>query len=486
VHAIVTDAEELGYVVAENGAVTTPPTIPELVRVLCGGDEATARMMMAGRTTELTAELTTALDRLGAADAETANDISAAFDPDRIGPARTSPAGSWSLTPRELVAAWPSMSQDRIAAQLAAMPAEERRRLVTGAPLAVGNTDGVPWSMRLEANRINIADALLAQRAVVDMPEEDKIRRAFAAGLGLHTGNVDRLWLAAHADPTVRAAVVAAHDREANAHIEFYEGLLAEVPDPTTRTDAPVARQIVAFDPSRSSFVELTGDLSTATGVGVLVPGLNTTVADSAADSETSRRFVAAGGGAVAMLTYLGGPFPTGSLAAGVIDAGKPTYALAMAPRLAAFSEDVDRAIAATGRQIPVTYLGHSYGGSILGTAEQLGLSADRIVYVAAAGSGVGVDDPGDWHNRNADVVRFSMTAPGDWIEAVQGLPISPHGADPDTMPGVIRLDTGRRLDGSLMAGPAAHSAVLNEPSDAWHNILAVITGEWSALEVAE
>jgi pimeloyl-ACP methyl ester carboxylesterase len=156
-----------------------------------------------------------------------------------------------------------------------------------------------------------------------------------------------------------------------------------------------------------------------------------------------------------------------------------------MAPRLAAFSEDVERTVTATGRDIPVTYIGHSYGGSILGTAEELGLTADRVMYVAAAGSGVGVDDPGDWHNRNPEVNRFSMTAPGDWIEAVQGLPISPHGADPDSMPGVVRLHTGRRLDGSLMAGPAAHSAVINEPSDAWHNILAVITGDWTNLQVA-
>jgi hypothetical protein len=83
-------------------------------------------------------------------------------------------------------------------------------------------------------------------------------------------------------------------------------------------------------------------------------------------------------------------------------------------------------------------------------------------------------------------VQRFSMTAPGDWIEVVQGMALSPHGADPDSMPGVVRLQTGRRLDGSLMAGPDAHSAVLNEPSDAWHNILTVITGEWEQLEVAE
>ena len=97
-----------------------------------------------------------------------------------------------------------------------------------------------------------------------------------------------------------------------------------------------------------------------------------------------------------------------------------------MAPRLVAFSEDVDRTVDATGRDIPVTYIGHSYGGSIMGTAEVFGLTADRTLYLAAAGAGVGVDDPSDWHNRNPDVLRFSMTAPGDLIEAVQGIPDQP------------------------------------------------------------
>jgi pimeloyl-ACP methyl ester carboxylesterase len=178
------------------------------------------------------------------------------------------------------------------------------------------------------------------------------------------------------------------------------------------------------------------------------------------------------------MITYLGGPFPTGNLVAGIVDAADPRYALDMAPRLAAFSEDVDRTVAATGRSVPVTYIGHSYGGSILGTAEELGLTADRMLYVEAAGAGIGVDDPGDRHNRNPDVLRFSMTAPGDPIEAVQGIPLGPHGADPDGMAGVVRLTAGHRLDGRLMAGLGAHSDVVNEPSDAWRNILAVITGD--------
>jgi hypothetical protein len=266
----------------------------------------------------------------------------------------------------------------------------------------------------------------------------------------------------------------------------FYRTLLGEVDDPAG--GGRVDRQIVAFDPARASLVELNGDLAAARSVAVLVPGMNTTIEGSAANTATARRFVAGGGGDVAVLTYLGGPFPHGNLISGPVDAASPRYALEMAPRLVAFSEDVDRTVdaqAAGSVPVPVTYIGHSYGGSILGTAEAMGLTADQTMYVAAAGAGVGVHDPGDWHNRNPSVVRYSMTAPGDFIQAVQGFPRGPHGADPDEMPGVIHLETGYYDDGRRMDGFDAHSDVLNSPSDSWRNILAVITGDREQIRVA-
>ena len=427
------EARDGGFDVADDATVSIRAGPPALLVALSGGDPGVARDMLAMRADELSKRISQALDRLAAADADAAADISEAFAPPPIPRASaTVPAGAWPVQASDVVAAWPAMSQDRIGAQVAAMTAAQRQRLIAEFPQQVGNTDGIPWDMRVAANRVNIAQAII--------------------------------------------------DTTDPARIALYRSLLGEVDDPTG-SGQRVDRQILAFDPGRASLVELNGNLSTAKSVAVLVPGLNTTLDGSPANTQTARRFVSATRGDVAAITYLGGRFPHGrNVTAGLVDAADPQYALDMAPRLVAFSEDVDRTVDATGRPIPVTYIGHSYGGSIVGTAEALGLTADRTLYVAAAGAGVGVDDPSDWHNRNPDVLRFSMTAPGDFIEAVQGIPGGPHGADPDEMKGVIRLTTGYYDDGRLMAGPQAHSDVLNWPSDAWRSILAVITGDSETL----
>ena len=382
-----------GFLVTDDGHVELDAAPSTLLTMLSGGDAGVATELLAARAADLTQQIVAALKRLGEADEDAAFDIREAFD---------------SVTRH--------------------------------ADIAVGNVDGVPWDVRIDANRTHVA------QSIVEL-------------LG---------------------------DRRATRRSTFYRQLLSEIDDPTG-SGRRIDRKILGFDPERASLIELNGDLDSASSVAVLVPGMNTTIEGSAADTTTARRFVAATRGGVAAITYLGGPFPQGdNVAEALLEAASPRRALDMAPRLVAFSRGVETAVDATGRSIPVTYVGHSYGGSILGTAEALGLTADRTLYVAAAGAGVGVDGPEDWHNRNPDVLRFSMTAPGDPIELVQGIPGGPHGADPDTMPGVIPLTTGHYDDGRLVAGPSAHTGILDpSASDAWRNVLAVITGDREHIRVA-
>jgi hypothetical protein len=420
--SLVQAMRELNFGVADDGTVTPPelPPSPFMSNIALAPH---LTRKAAERTTE---EIRQKLDALGAADADAARQIEAAFR-DVVSP--VTHAASNVVPPAD----WPTTSQGGIAAQIAGLSDAQRKQLIRDYPQYVGNTDGVPWDMRIAANRVNIEQAIVDERR----------------NLAQASGN----------------------DREAiQQRITFYEGLLKRVPDPTGRR-GPVDRQVLAFDPQRASFIELIGDLDTAKGVGVLIPGMNTTILGSAENTKTATQFVNESRGDLAMITFLGGPFPQG-----LKEAADSRSALDMAPRLVAFSQDVDRVVDATGRYIPVTYLGHSYGGSILGTAEASGLTADRIVFVEAAGAGVEVWDPSDWHDTNPDVMRFSMTAPGDPIEYVQGIPYGPHGADPDEMPGVIRLATGNYDDGRPVAGEEAHGDILNEKSEAWRNLLAVMT----------
>ena len=205
----------------------------------------------------------------------------------------------------------------------------------------------------------------------------------------------------------------------------------------------------------------------------MLNPGMNTTIEGSPADTATARQFVAAAGGDVASSHTWAAVFPR-QPRLGMIDAATPDLRWIWRrdwSHSVRMSTDMD-ATAAGGASVRSLTSATPTRGSILGTAESLGLTAHRTMYVAAAGAGVGVDDRSDWHNRNPHVIPFSMTAPGDLIQAVRD-PRGPHGADPDEMAGVIPLATGYYDDGRLMSGRQAHAGVLNSPSDSWRNILA-------------
>jgi Alpha/beta hydrolase len=367
--------------------------------------------------------------------------------------------------------------------------------------LSGSNTEVAAELLQLRATELSrLLNATLDRLAAADADAARDLEEAFAgadggraastAPAGAHPTGADTGWDERVADN--RAAIAQAildqapDERNGEQRIALYRSLLGEVDDPAG-TGQRVDRQILTFDPARSTLIELNGDLHVAKSVAVLVPGMNTTMEGSAANTTTARQFVAASEGEVAAITFLGGPFPQDEhLAVALAEAADPRFAVDMAPRLVAFSHDVDRVVDGMGRDMSVTYVGHSYGGAILGTAEALGLTADQTVYVAAAGTGFGVDDPGDWHNRNPDVVRFAMTAPADPIQLVQGVPGGPYGADPDDMPGVVQLATGRYDNGRLMAGPAAHTDVINcVHSDAWRNLLAVIAGDREHVRLA-
>ena len=171
--------------------------------------------------------------------------------------------------------------------------------------------------------------------------------------------------------------------------------------------------------------------------------------------------------------------------------------------------------MAVPGPGADLTVLGHSYGGSIVGSAEAHGLRVNRVVQIASAGGYV--EDVHAYAAGACGTRRFSMTAPDDPIQLVQGagfsswdevehslrtvagvlpLPLKPlapaitvglaavsldpaqigHGLDPDLLPGVTRLDTGVRPDGHTLV--RGHGGMFEPGSTAWRNLLAVMRGD--------
>lgn len=234
-------------------------------------------------------------------------------------------------------------------------------------------------------------------------------------------------------------------------------------------------RQIILFDPAHSRIAELHGHIGPDTkNVGVHVPGTFSDIPSFQGIADRSNSFVDARyDGSLAMISWEGGVFPPN-----LVEAADGGYADDLGPRLADFSHDVRQEIDHAGAgDAQTTYMGHSYGGAIVGTSEQSGLDADRVLHVESAGMGKGVDSPGDLPPSQEDVRRYAMTAPDDFINLVQGL-AGGHGADPNNFDGTLRLETGNYADGTPIDGiGASHSGVFKAHSDAWNNMYEVLTG---------
>ena len=145
----------------------------------------------------------------------------------------------------------------------------------------------------------------------------------------------------------------------------------------------------------------------------------------------------------------------------------------------AAFShelrQEMDHAGAST--QADVSYVAHSYAGSLVGAAETHGLDADLIVHAESAGAGPSVFNMGDLPPSQDHIQRYSMTAPDSPIAFwSQGKAV--HGADPDLFEGTIQIHSGNYEDGSPIQGQDAHSDIYIAKPDSWLQMNRVINGE--------
>ncbi|WP_225728619.1 MULTISPECIES: alpha/beta hydrolase [unclassified Nocardia] len=400
------------------------------------------------------------------------------------------------LTPHQAVDRLSTLPASVVAETMAKMSPADIQQMVIADPAKMGNLNGVPFDVRIAANRLNIENALAGERAKPEK-EQDKGKIDRLKGLldpipdptkSKRVPNIDPI-TGKEKDP--KTGELSTSDKKPYYNIEKADG--------TNPFDAAmVDRKFIAFDPNGNGrMIEMFGDLKPGVkGTGVYVPGTGTDLWGSR-DNETAAWNLSQQTKGPTFL-YMEGDFPHGLGKDGAMD---PKYAADMAPRLVDFGKEIDREVSQHAPGTPVTYVGHSYGGSIVGTAEQLGLRADRVLHASSAGSGI-YDT--EWNDPNPNVKRYSMTAPGDLIHVAQDaprrLPVEipdnpvipsrnphgglPEGTDPDRIPGVTRLDTGyygdHNHDGKqeVIFGKDGHGNYWNDPdSTAFRNIVGVIAG---------
>jgi len=347
-----------------------------------------------------------------------------------------------------------------VAQVLARIPPEELALLAALFPAVVGNLNGMPFAHRISANRIRI----VAER---DRVQAARAEAAAEVDTAAQNGN----------QGSALAAAAAQRVEDLAADIEQYELLLTEPTVDYGNPEGPPwpdyrGRKIVYFEPEADgSWAELVGTINAETdSVGVFVPGAGTDTPDMWNQSNQVTIFVeqaAEAGDQLAMLVWAGGDFPDNFMAAA--NAG---YAGDLVEPLVDFSVAVEQEIdgLAAGGEIPVTVIGHSYGGTTVALATMSGLSADRLLFVNSPGLGhEGVI------SELAEYAVYTMGVPGDPVPELGPLVSWPPTSSADD---VTELETGSYADGTQITGPEGHSGVFQNGSTAWQNILAVLTGQ--------
>lgn len=328
---------------------------------------------------------------------------------------------------RATVAAWADAGPDEVYSTVQHMATADRRVLALAEPKAVGGTYGVPWAVRARANAVEVRRAL---------------HREQLAGT-MWSPRIGRLETMARRTGRRRRSFIAFSARRAGRMIEV-------VGEPGPATEA----------------------------IAVYVPGTGTNLDMSHVNTDVVEDLVDAGGGRLVAVAYLDGEFPQEIMS----DAGHPRFAEDMAPRLVRFCREVDRAMEIDCPGAALTVLGHSYGGRIVGTAERLGLRADRVVYAESPDLGVGVSGPADWRSPGP-VRRFSFTAPADPVELMQvRFGLRRRWSNSDLADAAVRLDTGYFDDDELVYGTRGHGGVFDRDCGAFRAMLAVMLGGQVAL----
>ncbi|MGW2699144.1 alpha/beta hydrolase [Streptomyces sp. NPDC001340] len=324
----------------------------------------------------------------------------------------------------------PEGSPARLARFFASLTPHEQDRLAHRYPLAVGNMNGAPVSLRYRANHVALEQA----RKVEKKRMHDS--RLSAAG-----------------------------QQEAGRRMHRYESLLN--PD----------RQILAFDPEGSGRIaEVFGNLTKAERISVVVPGVDT---DLLTFQRTNRRYSAPVGMAKALYAAERTQSPTTRTAViawadytapdGLgVDAATGLRAAEGALRLNALLD-------ALPGKAPVSMFCHSYGSVVCGVAAHD--MPRRVTDIAVAASpGMRV---GNASGLGTSARVWAMRDATDWVQDVPYLEVGGlgHGADPVSSSFGARVLSARDAQG--------HAGYFQPGTDSLRNLADIGVGAYDAVTCA-
>lgn len=322
----------------------------------------------------------------------------------------------------ELLAA---TSPDEIARLWAENP-ELRQELIDNHPAIIGNLDGIPWDVRAGVNAARLEELLESELEGPHRDELEAIQRA------IETGGVP-------------------------------------------------APQLISFDPDGAEQVTAAlayGDLSTASEINTLVPGMNGNVGDLSAWGESAKALNKSVGAGSATVLWFG--YDTPSLT--------EEPAMSRAEDGAAALRSYLLAVRALSPDADVNVIAHSYGSTTAALAigsQPDGLGVTSFIAVGSAGF---PKDPTVVANlANGEPPQIYATISEDDAVARIGRGTSMgHPVSPEQMDGVTVFDSDGGVDelgGSLPAatghdalGPGAY---LEPGSESFYNVREIIqTGE--------
>ncbi|WP_243231908.1 alpha/beta hydrolase [Microbacterium sp. CIAB417] len=334
-------------------------------------------------------------------------------------------AGGASLTPQELRVLERLLSADGSAEVLELWNAhpDVHDELIEAHPDLIGNLDGIPYAVRAEVNMQRLEDLLGTEPPGRRRDELEAIQRALMQGQG-----------------SQRPA------------------LLSFDPDGSEQVTAAIAH----------------GDLTTASEINTLVPGMNATVEDMQAWGESARALNRSTGPGSATVVWFG--YDTPNLAEEPFMDRAENGAAALGAYLGGLrtlSPDAD-----------VNVIAHSYGSTT--AAQAIGSRADGFgvtAFIAVGSAGFPDDDTViDNLTRPGEPRVYATISEDDAVARVGRGTAFGHSTSPETIDHVTVFDSDGGVDsaGEPLAASTGHGALgpgayLEPGSESFHNVSEII-----------